>query len=256
MIRARARSRISLQGGTPCQRCPLRKRHTFRPFTAKELEFVEWFKIGELAVDAGATILAEGQNSPHLYTVLDGWAFKFKLLPDGRRQILNFVMPGDFIGMQGPVFKEMQHSVEAIGRVTLCVFPRERLWKLYETHPELSHDLVWLATRGERMADEHLLTNGRRSAPERIAFLALHLYHRCHALGMIDARKRAIVPINQRHVADALGISLVHTNKTLRRMTREGLLVWNEHYLHIKELGSLVELAGYDEIDHAPRPII
>lgn len=93
---------------------------------------MEWFKTGELTANPGSNILLEGHNSPHLYTLLDGWAFRYKALADGRRQILSFALPGDFIGMQGPVLKEMQHSVEAASRVIMCVFPRKRLWKLYE----------------------------------------------------------------------------------------------------------------------------
>jgi len=73
----------------------------FRPFTAEELAFISRFKKGELTVERGATVLVEGSHSAHLYTVLSGWAFRYKLLSDGRRQILNYTMPGDLIGLQG-----------------------------------------------------------------------------------------------------------------------------------------------------------
>src|SRR6266404_2104326 len=80
----------------PCESCPLRGKAVFRPFSEPELEFVKQFKVGELSVEAGATVLGEGTNSPHLYTVLSGWAFRYKTLPDGRRQIVNYALPGDF----------------------------------------------------------------------------------------------------------------------------------------------------------------
>ena len=102
-----------------------------REFTAKELEFVSSFKSGELNVQAGTSILLQSTNSAHLYTVLSGWAFRYKTLPDGRRQILNYALPSDLIGLQGSVNDEMQHSVEALTDVMLCVFPREKLWDLY-----------------------------------------------------------------------------------------------------------------------------
>ena len=94
---------------------------------------METFKSGELTVDPGAVILLDGTNSPHLFTVLSGWAFRFKTLEDGRRQILNFALPGDFIGLQGSVFEKMQHSVEALTTTVLCVFPREKVWSLFQT---------------------------------------------------------------------------------------------------------------------------
>jgi CRP/FNR family transcriptional regulator len=83
----------------PCQLCPLRKLKIFRPFTPDELAFVSTFKTGEVTVKAGASLFLEGTNSAHLYTVLSGIAFRYKLLPDGRRQILNYCMPGDFLGL-------------------------------------------------------------------------------------------------------------------------------------------------------------
>src|SRR5690349_20044448 len=95
----------------PCEKCPLRAMETFRDFTKEELAFVSRLKRGELAVDKGATVLMEGHHSAHLYTVLSGWAFRYKLLPDGRRQILNYMMPGDLVGLQGSLLGEMQHSV-------------------------------------------------------------------------------------------------------------------------------------------------
>ena len=72
---------------TPCARCPLRRLPTFRKFTPEEVEFIAAFKSGELRLEAGNTIFSEGTNSPHLYTVLSGWTFKYKALEDGRRQI-------------------------------------------------------------------------------------------------------------------------------------------------------------------------
>ena len=86
---------------TPCTQCPLRKLATFREFSAKEFEFMRSFKSGELRLEAGNTIFVEGTNSPHLYTMLSGWALKYKTLEDGRRQVLNFALPGDFLGPAG-----------------------------------------------------------------------------------------------------------------------------------------------------------
>ena len=87
--------------------------------------------------EAGSTILSEGTHSPHLYTVLSGWAFRFKSLPDGRRQILNYLLPGDLLGLQGSIMGEMEHSVEALTPMVLCVFQRDKLDDLFEGYPGL-----------------------------------------------------------------------------------------------------------------------
>ena len=98
----------------PCERCPLRPLDVFRSFEKSELAFVSTFKKGELSVDKGATVLVEGNHSAHLYTVLSGFGFRYKLMADGGRQILNYLLPGDLIGLQGSLMGEMQHSVEAL----------------------------------------------------------------------------------------------------------------------------------------------
>ena len=85
----------------PCQQCPLRSCNVFRELTDEEVDFVSQLKKGELRAGPGATLLQEGQPSEHLFTLLEGWAFRSKTLSDGRRQITNFVLPGDFVGLQG-----------------------------------------------------------------------------------------------------------------------------------------------------------
>ncbi|MCE3518985.1 Crp/Fnr family transcriptional regulator, partial [Escherichia coli] len=110
-----------------------------QPHDKDELEFLSGFKTGELVADAGTTFLVEGANSAHLFTVLSGWAFRYKTLEDGRRQILNYVLPGDLIGLQGSLMKEMQHSIEAMSPVILCVFQRDKLPNLFRTFPSLAY---------------------------------------------------------------------------------------------------------------------
>jgi CRP-like cAMP-binding protein len=239
----------------PCESCPLRAETVLRDFSADELGFVHHFKSGELTVEAGTTLLLQGTNSAHLYTVLSGWAMRHKMLPGGRRQILNFVLPSDLIGLQASVLDEMQHSVEALTDMVLCVFPRERLWQLYSHHPSLAFDLTWIASREEQMLDEHLLSIGRRSALERVAFVLLHLFVRAEQVGL--ARNDAIqFPFTQQHLADALGMSLVHTNKTLKRLTATHAVRWRNRTFEILDREALTRIAGYQMVDRHPRPFI
>jgi CRP-like cAMP-binding protein len=229
----------------PCEKCPLRGKKVLRDFTAKELPFVAEFKSGELNVEAGTNILLQGTNSAHLYTVLSGWAFRYKTLSDGRRQILNYALPADLLGLQGSVSDEMQHSVEALTDMVLCVFPREKLWDLYSQHPALAFDVTWLAAREEQMLDENLLAVGRRTALERTAYLLLNLFVRCEEIGLTRANSIAF-PFTQQHVADTLGMSLVHTNKTLKRLGATRAVRWKDRMFEILDRDALIELAGYD----------
>jgi CRP-like cAMP-binding protein len=240
---------------TPCEQCPLRKMARFRDFSAPELSFVSRFKTGELAVDSGSLILMEGSHSAHLYTVLDGWAFRYKTLEDGRRQILNYVMPGDLIGLQGTIMGEMQHSVEALSPVRLCVFEKGRLNSLFTDHPTLAYDLTWIGASEERMLDSHLLSVGRRTAIERAAYLLAFLYRKSKSVKLIDADTP--LPVTQQHVADTLGLSIVHTNKTLRKLSDRGMIRWIDKGCLVMDADGLAQLAGWQNDDTSKeRPFI
>ena len=240
---------------TRCERCPLRKLEVFRQFAPKELEFISSFKVGEFRAEAGTALLLAGNNSAHLYTMLSGWAFRSKELSDGRRQILNFAFPGDFIGLQSAVLDAMEHSVVALTDVVLCVFEREKLWRLFESHPGLGFDMTWLAAREERMLDEHLLSIGRRTALERTAYFLLHVYRRAKELSL--AKDNALVlPMTQQHLADALGMSIVHTNKTLRKLYNRKLVTWRDRTLTILDPEGLAVAAGHEMDPYSVRPLI
>ena len=240
---------------TPCEQCPLRKRPTLREFTAEELAFVKTFKVDELRVDPGASFLREGATADHLYTVLSGWAFRYKMLDDGRRQILNYALPADMVGLQGALMHEMEHSVEALTPLTLCMFPRAKLWDLYARFPSLAFDITWLAAREEQVIDENLLSVGRRSALERIAYLLLHLFVRAQEVGLTRGDSIAF-PFTQQHLADTLGMSLVHTNKTLKRLTATKAIRWKDRVFEVLDRAALARIAGHSMTQRRPRPFI
>lgn len=239
----------------PCEQCPLRAMSGFRAFETEELRFVSNFKTGELVAETGATLMAEGAHSSHLYTLLSGWAFRYKLLKDGRRQILNYMLPGDLVGLQGSVMGEMEHSVEALSTLVLCVFQRDRLHEMFRKHPGLGFDTTWLAAREESVLDDHLLSLGRRTAMERAAYLLAFLHQRASSVGLV-ADKTLLIPITQLHVADTLGLSVVHTNKTLRKLADRGLIRWLDRSCEVIDVEGLMTLAAWEGLPEGKRPLI
>ncbi len=213
------------------------------------------FKRGELVVEAGATILLEQTPSPHLYTILEGWAFRQKQIEDGRRQVLNFGLPGDLVGLQMAIMGEMQHTVTALTRIRLCVFQRDDIWKMFRDHPELAFSITWMASREEQLLDGLLLSVGQRTAPERTAHLVLHLYDRAEAVGYAgdDAMQ---APFSRTHFADALGITPEHLSRTLRKLRQNDLLRWSDDRIEIVNRAAVEELATYEPERDTPRPLI
>lgn len=238
-----------------CEQCPLRTLDVFRSFEKEELSFISGFKRGELSVDKGATVLVEGAHSAHLYTVLSGWGFRYKLLPDGRRQILNYLMPGDLLGLQGSLMGEMQHSVEALSPMLLCMFERDKLEELYRNHPGLAYDITWIASREEQMLDENLLSVGRRTAIERAAYLIAFICTRAASVGLGE-RSAVEIPITQQHVADTLGLSLVHTNKTIRKLADRKLLKWRDRGCEVMDMEGLLGIARWEGLPEGLRPLL
>jgi CRP-like cAMP-binding protein len=239
----------------PCEECGLRRNPAFLAVSAEEVRTIEAFRTGTRVFDAGQLVMAEERPSPQLFTLYSGWAFRYKTLSDGRRQILGFLLPGDFIGLQDEFADGQTHGVEAVTGITLCTFERDRLWELFHGHPKLGYQITWLAAREEKMVDDNLVTTGRRNAAERVAMLLMHLWRRAERVGMVRDGW-AEFPFNQQHIADALGLSLVHTNKTLRRLQRLGLYKLDNGWLRILEPRALETLGDYFERPMAPTPLI
>src|SRR6202167_5261952 len=239
----------------PCYECALRACGLFRPITDNELGAINEIKREHLTLPAGAEIIRAGEECPELYTLYSGWAFRFKTLPDGRRQILNFLLPGDLLGLQASMFDAALHGIEALTDVQLCVLPRRKVWALFGGMPGLAFDVTWLGAREESIVDENLTSVGRRTAAERVAALIISLYKRVKALGLV-ADETFAFPLTQQHIADALGLSLVHTNKTLARLRRMGMFLQTNGSMTLANPRVIERLAQYFDEEVPLRPLI
>lgn len=240
-----------------CHKCPLRRRSAFKSLSESELDFMKTFKMGELQIEAGAPVILEGSNSPHFHTVLSGVGIREKSLPDGRRQIINFVFPGDLVGVQAGLLGEMKHGVEATTDMVFCVFARTRLWELFKAHPERAYDITWLAATEVRSISEALLSAGRRTARERIAGLFLFLLRRAVESGFATDDATMNFPFRQTQLADAVGITPVHANKMIQSLRRDGLITLEDGKLHVPNIDALMEAAqSDDERDPDGRPLL
>jgi CRP-like cAMP-binding protein len=238
-----------------CYECALRGSGLFKKVAPEELHTINETKKEHIALPAGAEIIRAGDDSVELYTLYSGWAFRYKTLPDGRRQILNFLLPGDLLGLQAAMFDAAMHGIEALTPVQLCKLPRRDIWTLFSEMPGLAFDVAWLGSREESLVDENLTSVGRRTAAERVAALIVMLYKRLNVLGMVDGETFDF-PLTQQHIADALGMSLVHTNKTLARLRRLGMFSMSNGTLTLSNPRVLQRIAQYFDQEIALRPLI
>lgn len=239
-----------------CRDCRLRKTGAFTNVQPQVLDFIESCRSATLNVQAGGALVRETEANARLFTLYSGWAFRFKSLSDGRRQILNFLLPGDLVGLQQEFGDASAHGVEAVTDCSLCVFQSDSLWAMFREHPRLGYDITWLAAHEEGHVDDNLLTTGRRNATERVAMLLMHLYRRLDRVGLVEADGSVAFPLNQQHIADALGLSLVHTNKTLRRLSLLGLHELKSGRLRLLNTRALARIAEYYDTPPRVMPLL
>jgi CRP-like cAMP-binding protein len=241
--------------GVRCKMCPLRQRDAFKPKSEEEIDFIQSMKMEHRLIPAGGEIIHHGQGDAELFTLFSGWAFRHKTLEDGRRQILNFLLPGDLMGLQASLLDASDHGIEAITDSEVCVFSRKKTWSLFERMPRLAYELAWLGAREENLVDENLTSVGQRTARERVAALVLGLYRRADHLGLVTDKSFAF-PLTRQHIADALGLSLVHTIKTWSYLRKAGLFSISNGTLTLVNPRLTERWAHYFERDWKPRPLL
>ncbi|SHI88064.1 Crp/Fnr family transcriptional regulator [Wenxinia saemankumensis] len=238
-----------------CEACPLRDKPVFTEMSDSEARFMREFKSGEMRVSPGSVVLMQGSASPQLYTVLSGMGLRHQTLENGRKQVINFLLPGDFLGLQASLMGESSHTVEAVTEMVLCCFQRNRLEKLIAQHPSRAYDLIWVSATDEHFLGETIATLGQRTAQERVAWGLVRLYQRLEAVDLAGDG-RAAMPIRQQDLADALGLSLVHTNKTLANLRQRQVVTWRDGQLLIHDLPELARI-GLTDLEPLPRrPLI
>jgi CRP-like cAMP-binding protein len=214
--------------------------------SADESLFMRSFKIAQDSCSAASILIAEGDPHGKLYTVYSGWAHRFKVLSDGRRQILDILLPGDFIGLDSILSSEFTYSVEAITTLTYDVYNAARLAELYATQPGLGLRLLRIAAVERQRLEMHLTSIGPRSADERMAAFLLNCHARLRARGLVDGNTFPL-PLTQQHMADYLGITLVHTNRVLRRLQERDLVALKQREVTLRNIEELKLLALADD---------
>jgi CRP-like cAMP-binding protein len=198
------------------------------------------------AVRRNREIVTEGRNYENLFVLLEGSAIRYRVLRDGRRQILNIVLPGDFIGFPGCFFESALYSVTALSDAVVCSVPFTVLIGLFDRSPRLAAAIFWSFACEAAIYAEHLIDVGRRSALERVAHFLLELLTRLQVVGLADERSYQM-PLTQELIADALGLSVPHVNRTFRQLRDDGLVAVEEQRVTLKDIDALSALADFEK---------
>lgn len=199
-------------------------------------------------------IIVAGRRYECLFILCSGVAYRYKVLPDGKRQILNLGLPGDLIGFPSCLFEVAINSVASLTDTELAPVPFATLFSLFSRFPRLGTALFWAVACETAVYGEHLVDLGRRTAYERLAHLILELFVRLRTIGLADNLCYTL-PMTQELMADVLGLSEPHVNRMIRCLREEGLATIEDQHVVIHDLASMSSLAGFEEGYLTQRPI-
>lgn len=223
---------------------------------ADEEAALEEISLRTKTYDAGAEIAAQGSRPTECCLLLEGYVGRATLLSDGGRQIGAIHIAGDFVDIHSFVLKKLDHSIFAITRCTVAAVPHSVVRKLSDEFPHLAR-LLWLNTAVDgAIHREWLAALGRRTAEAHFAHLLCELYLRLKDVKLIEGTTYRL-PMTQILMADVLGLSPVHVNRTLQKLRRDGLVEWEASMIEILDWDRLAELADFDDTylsrNHEPR---
>ena len=228
-----------------CFESPLtRKLTAFVALASDDLEVLASLDRRRRTFPAKREIVQEGQCNKSAYILESGWAFSFKLLPNGERQIIDFHVPGDVLGLRSLLFRRSDHGVEAVTRVEAAEVLLSDTLSCFAQAPRLATAVLWAAAREEALVVEHLVDLGRRSPQSRMAHFLLEMGARLKLVGIGD-ETGFDCPLTQYHLADALGLSAIHVNRILRRLRQDGLVSFQKRRVGFNHLKSLKDFAGF-----------
>lgn len=194
---------------------------------------------------AGRELVHQGQSDQAAYILASGWACSYKLLEDGQRQIVDFQIPGDFLGLRSVLLNVSDHSIEPVTDIEVTEIHVDDLLQAFAQTPRLATAVLWAASRDEAMVVEHLVDVGRRNAAERMAHFLLELGARLELVGLGDKDGYAC-PLTQYLLADALGLSAVHVNRVLRQLREAGMVTFRDGFVAFDNHDKLADFAQFE----------
>jgi CRP-like cAMP-binding protein len=222
-----------------------RKLGAFVALSEKELAVLGSLHKRRRTFVAGRDLVHQGQSEQAAYILADGWASSYKVQPDGSRQIVDFQIPGDFLGLRSVLLQTSDHSIEPITDIQVSEVLVGDLLEAFRSTPRLATAVLWAASRDEAMVVEHLVGLGRRDAHARMGHFLLELGSRLALVGMGD-KTGYDCPLTQYLLADALGLSAVHVNRVLRQLREDRLVTFRDGHVAFEDYGGLVALADFD----------
>ncbi len=221
------------------------KLRAFVQLDAAELNQLDRLQRRRRRFEAGAELLHEAEVGAKAFILQEGWAVSYKSLADGGRQVVDFQIPGDFLGLRSLLLRTSDHAVAAVTDIVACEIDAAELMAALASAPRLGLALLWAMSRDEAMVVEHLVGIGRRAPLARAAHFFVELHQRLQLARLATATSYAC-PLNQYLLADALGLTAIHLNRTLRRLRERELMTLKAGTVTVHDVAGLAALAEFE----------
>jgi CRP-like cAMP-binding protein len=195
-------------------------------------------------VKAGCDLFRPGERNEAIYHLVDGWGALYNLLEDGRRQILQFALPGSALVFISASNATMTYGAQALTDTIVRVISFAKLKRFVQDYPETGLQLAKLIAQDRLLAYDHLSSIGRHSARERVAHLLLELFTRYRIRWPGHRIEEMYLPLTQEHIGDATGLTGVHVNRVLRDLRLDGIVEFHYRRLLILNPDKLIDAAG------------
>jgi len=213
-----------------------------------EIAFMEGLQNHIVPVAKGQDFVEHGNDMLMTCVIMEGWAIRYHLLEDGRRQILSYALPGDIIGLHINFRAQATYSAAALTPLKIATIDPLRMLEITQKYPVLASGLSWCTAREFAILGDQAVRLGRLAAPQRVAHLLLELWHRLALIGETEG-DWVDIPMSQTEIADTLGLSLVHTNRSLRALREAKLITIKPGAIHLDDIDALIEMSEFNP-DH------
>jgi len=212
--------------------------------TAADLKSLDAIIDGELLIRKRRDLIVDGYEYRKLSFVKDGYAMRYKLLRNGKRQIINVILPGDVIGVPGSFYERAVYSVSAITDLSMHVCSLDSYVRLCYQRPQFALALTWIAVQEAATYAEHIIDVGRRTPIERLSHFLLELHARLLAVGRAKEASFTL-PFSQEVIADVLGLSVPHLNRMMQQLRSEKLIAGADRVVELVDAAAMQTLAHY-----------
>lgn len=199
----------------------------------------------EESVEAGLDIVRAGSAARKIHIIQSGWAARYRMIEDGRRQIVNFMLPGDVFDLQALGDLDADHSVAAVTNVDVTSFDAARFLSALRRSGDVASAFWWTAVQEESILREQVVRVGRLSARERIGHMLLELRRRWGG-AMGESVLDLPLPLTRTDLADALGLTPIHVSRTMSQLKQDGMIKETRDSIRILDRDRLARLSQFD----------